>query len=298
MPSAAAIIAVVPAIGAAAATALSSSAHGALNWSCALVLLYALIPAVAAACGATLAALAQSGGLNVSAVAPKFERINPVEGLKRMISRESLTHVARAAAAFTVAVAAMIPCVPGLVRAIAASDGQAQIAASTWHAAQEVVFAAAAVGMVFALAEYGVARRAWLKKLKMTFEELKRDVKEHDGDPAARSRRKALHRNLIRGALNNVKDASFVVANPTHVAVALEYRPPLVPVPRVLVRAVDDGAMRVRELAARHHIPVVENIQLARALYRDTDVGQEIPHEHFVAVAEIVAALTRSGILQ
>ncbi|HEY2555169.1 MAG TPA: EscU/YscU/HrcU family type III secretion system export apparatus switch protein, partial [Candidatus Cybelea sp.] len=81
---------------------------------------------------------------------------------------------------------------------------------------------------------------------------------------------------------------------PTHVAVALAYAPPLVAVPRVLVRAIDDLALQVRALAARHRIPVVENPLLARALYRDVRSGEPIPHEHYLAVAEVVIALARA----
>jgi flagellar biosynthetic protein FlhB len=94
--------------------------------------------------------------------------------------------------------------------------------------------------------------------------------------------------------MRRIKDASFVVTNPEHVAVALEYRPPTVPVPRVLVRALDEAARRVREIASSYGIPIVENAALARALYRDGRSGRPIPHEHYVAVAEVVAALLRS----
>jgi flagellar biosynthesis protein FlhB len=132
----------------------------------------------------------------------------------------------------------------------------------------------------------------------MNLHELKRELKENDGDPASRARRKALHRSVIRGAISKVKDAAFVVVNPTHVAVALDYRPPDVPVPVVLVRAADEMALRVRDAAAKAGVPVIENVSLARALFAQTQVGQAIPHDYYVAVAEIVAALIRSGALE
>ncbi|MGA7092874.1 MAG: EscU/YscU/HrcU family type III secretion system export apparatus switch protein, partial [Candidatus Cybelea sp.] len=103
-----------------------------------------------------------------------------------------------------------------------------------------------------------------------------------------------LHRALLRGGVRRLKDAAFVVANPEHVAVALEYRPPQIPVPRVLVRAADAAAARVRPIAASYRIPIVENVWLARALYRDGRIGEPIPHVHYVAVAEVVAALLRA----
>jgi flagellar biosynthesis protein FlhA len=110
----------------------------------------------------------------------------------------------------------------------------------------------------------------------MTFDERKREAKEQEGDPFARGRRRALHRALLRGALSDVKDASFVVVNPTHVAIALAYRPPEIPVPRITVRSAGEAALRVRALAEKHAVPVVENVALARALHRDGRVGEPI----------------------
>jgi flagellar biosynthetic protein FlhB len=92
-----------------------------------------------------------------------------------------------------------------------------------------------------------------------------------------------------------VKEAAFVVVNPTRLAVALAYRPPRVPVPAVLVRARGEAAARVREIAAIYRIPIVENVALARTLYRDGCPGEAIPAAHYVVVAEVLAALLRAG---
>lgn len=294
-----AVIGVAGAIGGLAQVAIRNAARGAAPVAqVGTLFCYALLPAAAAALAGTIAAIAQAGGVNVIAVVPKFERLNPFESIKRMLSRETATHAARAAVAFAIAAAAILPSMRDLFATLSASDSPLRIATVAWNGSRHVVFAAIAVGGMFAFAEYGVARRAWLQKLKMSLDELKREMKEHDGDPLARSRRKALHRNLARGAISKVKDASFVVVNPTHVAVALDYRPPEIPVPVVLVRAAGEAALRVRELAGLHRIPTIENIALARALYRDVQAGEPIPHDHYVAVAEIVAALVRSGALE
>jgi flagellar biosynthesis protein FlhB len=169
-----------------------------------------------------------------------------------------------------------------------------EVSATAWTAAREVCGVACAVGFGFAIAEYAAARNAWLRKLRMSFDERKREAKEEEGDAAARGRRRALHRSLVRSGVRRLKEAAFVVANPQHVAVALEYRPPAVPVPRVLVRAADAAAARVRELATGYRIPIVENVWLARALFRDGRIGEPIPQAHYVAVAEVVAALLRT----
>lgn len=293
-----AAMAVSAPVGALAAHAIGVAARGEMPAAELFgAMAFALTPMAAAACAGVAGGIAQGGGLVVTAVSIKFDRLQPVEGVKRMFSRESATHAVRAIAAFAIAAGAIVPSLRDLVAASLAVSIRS-IAHLAWHGALRAIFAAAGIGLLFAFAEYAVARRAWLRKLRMSLAELKRELKESDGDPLARSRRRTLHRTLVRGALAKVKDASFVVVNPTHVAVALEYRPPDVPVPAVLVRAADEMALRVRELAAEHRVPVIENVALARSLYADARIGQPIPHDHYVAVAEVVAALYRSGALE
>ena len=286
-------------IGGLARETLAYAARGASPLGgCAAIVAWALVPMACAAVAGAFVGVVQSGGLRVVGVVPKFERLSPVEGIKRMLSRETVTHAARACAAFVLAAAAVGSTMRAVLGAALGASGAPVIAAIAWSGAQHVAFTAAAIGLAFAFAEYGVARRAWLHKLRMSLQELKREMKERDGDPLLRGRRKAMHRAMARGSLKRVKDASFVVVNPTHVAVALAYSPPEIPIPTVLVRAVDEMALRVRELAGEHRVPIVENIPLARALYRDAEVDRQIPHAHYVAIAEIVAALLRSGALQ
>jgi type III secretion protein U len=173
----------------------------------------------------------------------------------------------------------------------------ADAAQATYDGVIASCFAACAVGALFAVADYGLVMRRWLSSLKMTFDEFKRDMREQDGDPQARSRRRQLHRAISRGAIARTKDASFVVVNPTHVAVAVRYGPPDVPVPEILVRAVDAAALGVRAIAEREGIPIVQNVPLARWLFRVGEAGRPIPTETFVAVAEVIAALVREGVL-
>ena len=101
----------------------------------------------------------------------------------------------------------------------------------------------------------------------------------------------------MRGAIGRTREASFVVVNPTHVAVAIRYAPPAVPVPEILVRALDDAALRVKAIAREHRIPVVEDVALARLLFAHGESGRAIPPETYVAVAQVIAALAREGVL-
>ena len=106
-----------------------------------------------------------------------------------------------------------------------------------------------------------------------------------------------MHRALVRGTTARTREASFVVVNPTHVAVAIRYAPPAVPVPEILVRAADEAALRVREIARASRIPIVENIALARSLYASGSASAPIPRDAYVAVAQVIAELDRAGLL-
>lgn len=291
---------------AAIVTPLASSARAALiaaaagrNAGAALasIALLMLVPIAAAAAAALASNVVQSGGVRFAAVTLKAERLAPNENLKRMFSRESLVTAARATIAFICAAGAIVPAFIAIYASALHAGGLGGVASAAWSGALRAAAAACAVGGVFAGADYGLQRVRWMRRMRMSFEELRRDQKENDGDPLARSRRRSLHREMARGSLRRVKDAAFVVTNPTHIAVALEYRPPDVPVPRVLVRAADEGAARVRELATAYRIPLVENVPLARQLYAIAKPGQFIPHETYLAVAEVVAALAKSGVL-
>lgn len=290
------VVATVPLFLAAARSALVAGASGRATAASAPILAYACLCVGAAALAGTLGNLAQNGGLAGAAIALKLERLNPLEGIKRILSREALAHSLRAAFAFACASAAMAPFVVWSAAASLQASTLGDVAATAWTASREVAVAACAVGFCFAVAEYAAARRGWLRKLRMSFEERKREAKEEEGDSIARGRRRSLHRALLRSGMGRLKEAAFVVANPQHVAVALEYRPPKVPVPRVLVRAADDAAIAVRNLAKRYGVPIVENVALARALFRDVRAGDSILPVHYVAVAEVVVALSRASV--
>lgn len=282
-------------LGAAAQALLTAAVSGRID-AAALASGFALmlLPAGGAACAAGACAAIQTGGIRVMAVTLKFERLSPGENLKRMFSREAVFTAARATVAFACAGAAIVPAFSAIYAASLHSGGFAGVAHAAWFGSLRAAAVACAVGGVFALLDFSVQVVRWRKRLRMSFEEMRRDRKEQDGDPLARSRRRSLHRQIARGSLRRVKDAAFVITNPTHIAVALEYRPPDVPVPRVLVRAADASAARVRELAAEYGVPLVENVLLARKLYETTEPGEYIPHEAYIAVAEIVAALRKN----
>jgi flagellar biosynthesis protein FlhB len=294
--AAAGVAGVTPLVGALARGALVVRFEPA--WTAAATIIVAALAPLACASAGAIAASVIQGGIAPVGIAVRFERLDPIEGCKRILSRDALAHGLRAAAAVAIIALVIAPAIAACAVQMTSATTVDQVAATAWQTARRVAFSACTVGTVFAVAEYAFARRAWLNKLRMSLDERRREAKEQEGDPLERGRRRTLHRAFLRGAVSSVKRASFVVTNPLHVAVALEYRPPAVGVPRIAVLAAGEAAQRVRMLAIAHGIPLVENAPLARALYRDGRVGESIGAAHFVAVAEIVAALLRTGAIE
>jgi len=296
----AALAAVLPLLAASAAQALrasSASPHAIDARPVVPLLACACAPAFAAAIAGAGVTFAQSGGVRPSPLRLAFGKLAPQAGLKRMFGADAAVGASRAVVALLVALAAVAPLAAHVVAVALRAASPFAAAAAARDGAFGACAAAAAVGALFAGADYALVLRRWLHELRMTFDELKRDLKDQDGDPQARSRRRGLHRSIARGAIERAREASFVVTNPTHVAIALRYAPPEVPVPEILVRAVDAAALAVRAIAEREQIPIVENVALARWLLRVGDNGAPIPAETFVAVAEVIAALLRAGVL-
>jgi flagellar biosynthesis protein FlhB len=257
----------------------------------------ALAPAAAAAVAGSGVALAQSGGLHLAPLRFEAARLQPFAGLRRMLGGEAAVGVVRATLAFGLATAAIVPFGYAVIGAGVAPASPLAAAALAGGAALRACLAAVAVGATFAVFDYALARRRWLRGLRMSLDELKRDAKENEGDPQARSRRKSAHRALVRGSIGRVREATLVVVNPEHVAVGLRYAPPAVAVPEIVVRALGDVALRVKALARERSIPIVEDAALARLLYGQGESGRPIPREAYVAVAQIVAELARADAL-
>lgn len=266
--------------------------------ACAAIAAWSLLPLLCAAAGFAAATIAQTGGVQLVPISIKFERLSPVQGIKRLLSREAALTAVRACLAVLFALAAAAPTLASLLAAVHISAAVPAVASVAFSGALRIGFTIAAIGLLFGGVDFALALARWKKKLRMSFDEIKRDHKEHDGDPLVKGRRRAMHRDLSRASISRLKEAAFVIVNPTHIAIALAYHPPEVPVPRVLIRAGDEIALNVKSAAADRRIPIVENIALARALYTSAKAGDVIPTHSYVAVAEVVAALVRSGVLR
>ena len=154
--------------------------------------------------------------------------------------------------------------------------------------------AIAAAMVVIGLLDYLFQRWRHEQDLKMTRRELEEERKEEEGDPHMRARIRKLQREVgQRRMMQDVPNATVVITNPTHIAVAIQYERGLMSAPKVVAKGADLLAMQIRQIAERHDVPVLERKPLARALYLAVDVGEEIPAEFYHAIAEILAYIYR-----
>jgi flagellar biosynthetic protein FlhB len=256
----------------------------------------ALPCALAAAAAAMAAAVLQTGFiLRPTAMMPDFSRISPGRGIKRIFSSDTLVQTGKsliklavlAAALWSVirAEATLLPTMPD--RQISA------FAALIMGLARALVFPLVGAQVLIAGGDIAWVRFQHARRLRMSRQDQQDENKESDGNPQVKQRLRQLQR--LRGRrrmMAAVAQATVVVTNPTHYAVALLYERGSRAAPRVVGKGADDIAARIRELAEQRKIPVVANPPLARALYR-VDLDTEIPAEHFRAVAEIVAYVWR-----
>ncbi len=230
--------------------------------------------------------------LTFKVLSPKLDKLNPVEGIKKLVGSQAWIELLKSLlklAAVLLAAVLVLRADHDLLMALDRSDLHrsldtlGQIALRLMMATTIALLAAAAV-------DYGLQIHQINKRMRMTRDELKRDIKEQDGDPLIKSRRRRMAQNLSANRMiSQVREADVVVTNPDHVAVALRYVHGVTEVPQVVAAGADQVALRIRAEARRYAIPQVENRLLARTLYQRCRVGDAIPVELFGPVAEILS---------
>ncbi len=224
------------------------------------------------------------------------DKISPVSGWKRLFSAQRLADLLKSMIKLVVVGAVVLILVAPEREAImdSATMGVADILALIQHLALKVLFGVLAAMAVIAAADYLFQRQQHLKKMRMTKQEVKDEYKQMEGDPHVKARIRQLRQEKARKRMMaNVPRADVVITNPTHYAVALEYKHGQSEVPVVLAKGIDEIALRIRRLAEEHDIPVVENPPLARALYAGVEIDEEIPPEHYQAVAQVIGTILR-----
>jgi flagellar biosynthetic protein FlhB len=265
--------------------ALALLGDGAMHVVVALVLLGSGVMVVGVAL-----ALAQGGFyLATKSMKPSLKKLDPIKGAKRVFGPQALWEGAKMLLKSAVvgvlgyaAITALMPLIGGLVPIPAVLEA---VRAEVLSLVRNVAIA----GLVMAVADYAMVRRRIGKQTRMTKHEVKQEHKQTEGDPLVkshiRSRQLAAARNRM---MADVPASDVVLVNPTHVAVALRYDAER-GAPRVVARGAGLVAHRIRESAAEHRVPLVQDVPLARAIYTSTMVGQEIPPELYSAVAHVLA---------
>jgi flagellar biosynthetic protein FlhB len=252
---------------------------------------------LAAGAGALLGTVVQGVYPSAKVLKPKFSRMNPKEGLKRMFGAKAVWEAAKALMKVIVIAVVVIVLGRHLIPELAAA-GTLPLATTVARAAdglETMIWTAAVAGLALALADYFYQRHTVMKQLKMSPKDIRDEMKQSDGDPmmkgAIRQRQMAISRNRM---LAQVAAADVVLVNPTHLAIALKYQAGL-GAPRVVAKGAGAVAAKIREIARENRVPVVEDKPLARTVYRVCELEEEIPAELYVAVARILAFVMAAG---
>ncbi len=233
--------------------------------------------------------------LTAEPLRPQLARISPAAGLGRLFSKQALANFAKGLAKLALFGAVFTALLwPERFR-LAGLIGidPAMILPFTSALTMRMLGSVVAILAVVAAADYLFQYRQWYERQKMSVREMKEEFRQTEGDPAIKGKLRQLRNARMRKRIMAaVPKASVVITNPTHFAVALRYERGM-NAPICVAKGVDLIARRIREIAEAHDIPVIENPPLARALHGTVEIDQEIPPEHYRAVAEIIGYLMR-----
>jgi flagellar biosynthesis protein FlhB len=246
---------------------------------------------------AIAAGLVQNGLLvTPEKLQPKLEKISLASGVKRLFSAKSIVEFTKGVLKITivgaVATAVVWPELSRMERIV--SFDLEQTLGLIYILALKVLIAVIAVITLIAGLDFLYQRFEFMKSMRMSRQEIKDEMKQSEGDPQIKARLRQIRQERARRRMMAaVPDASVVVANPTHYAIALKYETISMAAPVVTAKGIDHLALKIRALAEEHDIPVVENPPLARALYGAVEIDQQIPPEHFKAVAGVIGYVMR-----
>src|SRR5690606_27808141 len=232
----------------------------------------------------------QSGGLFApSRIAPDLSRLDPISGLRNLFSVERLFSIARALVAATAIGLFAYSVLRDVLPALAGTPGQLRSAlALAGDTAAGLARNAALIGLALGIVDWAVVRHAHRRRLRMSRDEVRRDLREDQGDPEIKAARRRAHQEVLLSAqLRAVEKARVVIVNPTHLAVALGYDEAIDAAPKVLALGQGEIARRIVDAARAYGVPVVRDVPVARAL-NELEVGDEIPEALYEAVAEIL----------
>jgi len=228
-------------------------------------------------------------------LSPKLDKLNPVQGFGRVFGKAAFAGFAKAFAKLVIVGAALLWALwphDATLERISLLDPSA-ILPWVQKRAVSLMIALASAAAVLAIVDYIFTRQSYMNRLKMSRREIKEEMRQSEGDPIVKAKLRQIRSERSRKRmLAAIPKASVVITNPTHYAVALRYDQDT-PAPVCVAKGVDAVALRIRESAEEHRVPIVENPPLARALFATADLDAPIPREHYEAVAKVIGFVMR-----
>jgi flagellar biosynthetic protein FlhB len=222
---------------------------------------------------------------------PDLAKLSPIKGLQRMFGMQGWMNLLKSFLKMAAITAAMIYAVWPEATAISESGrlDPAGLLLMTQVIAGRLLLAAIVVIGIIAAIDYVYQRFSFMQRMRMSRQDVRDEVKQQEGDPHIRARLRQIRLERSRKRMmQNVPKSTVVITNPTHYSVALRYDPEVDAAPVCMAKGADEVALRIREKAKEHGVPIVENVPLARALFATVEIEETVPREHFEAVAKVI----------
>jgi len=232
----------------------------------------------------------------VDKIKPELKKVSIFAGIKRMFSMRSIVEFIKGIFKLTVlAIVAVIMVLPWFDDVRVMPDMDIQHILDRLFVVSLTVMAASVIVMTMVAAlDFAYQKFDFIKNLRMSHQDIKDEFKDTEGDPKIKARiRQIRTQRAQQRMMDNVPSADVVITNPTHFAVALQYKVDDMQAPRLVAKGMDSLAFRIREMAEANDVPIVENPPLARALYASVELDQEVPVEHYEAVAEVIGYIMK-----
>ena len=269
-------------------------------------ILRVMLMQLATACGPIFGVLALAAlaghiiqgrpSFNVDRLMPDFSKVSPLAGFKRMFGLDGWVNLLKGLIKIVIVGAAIWTQLwpeRGHLEAIL-SQSTAQVVGDMAHLLFKVLITALSALGVIAGADYFFQRMQWLKRNRMSKQEIKEEYRQNEGDPTIKAKiRQLRHERAKKRMMAAVPTATVVIMNPTHYAVALKYESGQMAAPICVAKGVDALALKIRAVAEENDVPVVENPPLARALHAAIELDEPVPAEHFKAVAQVIGYVMR-----